>query len=75
MIIDKQWRILTIGDGDLSFSNALFKHHQPALLTATVYDSLTTLSNKYNDNFYQQLKKQNIPVFFEFDITKPCSWP
>lgn len=74
MIINKEWRILTIGDGDLSFSYSLFKHHQPASLTATVYDSLATLTNKYGDRFYQQLNTQNNAIFFEFDIRNPQSW-
>ena len=74
MIINKKWRILTIGDGDLSFSNALLKSHQPASLTATVYDSLTTLSGKYGDLFYQQLKEENIPVLFEVDACNENSW-
>ncbi len=74
MIIDKKWRILTIGDGDLSFSNALLKNHQPASLTASVYDSQATLSEKYGDFFYQQLKAENIPVFFEVDICNKNSW-
>ena len=74
MIINKQWRILTIGDGDLSFSNALLKNHQPASLTATVYDSLATLSGKYGDLFYQQLKAENIPTLFEVDICNKDSW-
>jgi len=73
MIIEKQWRILTVGDGDLSFSNALL-NHQPAALTATVYDSLTTMSDKYGDNFYQQLKMKNIPVLFDFDVCNAKSW-
>jgi hypothetical protein len=74
MIINKKWRILTIGDGDLSFSNALLKSHQPASLTATVYDSLTTLSDKYGDQSYQQLKEQHIPVLFNFDVCDQSSW-
>jgi len=74
MIIDSHWRILTIGDGDLSFSNALKKHYQPASLTATVYDSLTTLSNKYDDQCYHSLKKQNIETLFNFDICNESSW-
>jgi len=74
MIINKNWRILTVGDGDLSFSDALIKHHAPASLTATVYDSLATLSDKYNDHFYQSLKKQNVQVLFEFDICNESSW-
>ena len=74
MIINKQWRILTIGDGDLSFSNALLKKHRPASLTATVYDSLASLSGKYGDLFYQQLKAENIPVLFEVDVCNKYSW-
>lgn len=74
MIINKQWRILTIGDGDLSFSSALWKHHQPASLTATVYDSLATLCGKYGAQFYQRLKAENVPVQFEVDICNADSW-
>ncbi|MCG6202279.1 class I SAM-dependent methyltransferase [Psychromonas antarctica] len=73
MMINKKWRILTIGDGDLSFSKALLIH-QPASLTATVYDSLATMSGKYGDLFYQQLKLENIPILFEFDVCNPTSW-
>ena len=74
MIIKKEWRILTVGDGDLSFSNALLTFHKPASLTATVYDSLAVMSNKYGDQFYQTLKKQNTQLLFEFDVTNKNSW-
>lgn len=74
MIINKNWRILTIGDGDLSFSSALLENHQPASLTATVYDSLATLSGKYGDLFYRQLKNKNISTLFEVDICNKDSW-
>jgi len=73
MIIKKEWRVLTVGDGDLSFSNALLSH-QPAALTATVYDSLATMSEKYGDHFQQQLSAKKIPLIFEFDLTNPQSW-
>ncbi|HEY7865502.1 MAG TPA: class I SAM-dependent methyltransferase [Psychromonas sp.] len=73
MIIKKEWRVLTVGDGDLSFSNALLSH-QPAALTATVYDSLATMSAKYGDHFQQQLSAKKIPLIFEFDLTNPKSW-
>lgn len=75
MIIKKEWRILTVGDGDLSFSNALLKYHQPSSLTASVYDSKAVMSDKYGLQFYQALKKQNTPVLFEFDVTDKNSWP
>ena len=74
MYIDPQWRILTVGDGDLSFSNALFQHHAPQHLTATIYDSLSTLKSKYGDDFHQQLLNRHCQVLTEFDITKPETW-
>ena len=74
MIIKKAWRILTVGDGDLSFSHSLWKYHQPAQLTATVYDSKITMLNKYNENSYQALSSNAIPVHFSVDITDEKSW-
>lgn len=74
MILEKNLRILTIGDGDLSFSNALQTTHQPNSLTATVYDSLVAMSEKYGDHFYQQLLAKNIQVLFELDVTDPKTW-
>jgi len=74
MIIKQAWRILTVGDGDLSFSYSLQKHHQPRHLTATVYDSLDTMTNKYTENAYSALNALNIPMLFSFDITDPSSW-
>ena len=55
MYIDPQWRILTVGDGDLSFSASLLKYHQPQQLTATVYDQLAELVQKYGDQHYREL--------------------
>ncbi|WP_354624990.1 class I SAM-dependent methyltransferase [Psychromonas sp. MME2] len=74
MILEKNWRILTIGDGDLSFSNALQTTYGPATLTATVYDSLEAMRDKYDDLFYQQLTENKIQVLFEFDVTAPKTW-
>ena len=74
MIIDKTWRVLTVGDGDLSFSASLLTHHQPASLTATVLDTSEVLLSKYAHNDYQTLLKQNCPVLCEFDVTNPESW-
>lgn len=74
MHIDPNWRILTIGDGDLSFSNALLQHYAPKQLTATIYDPLATLQNKYGDDFYRQLMTDNCLVLTGFDITKPETW-
>jgi len=74
MIIKKKWRILTVGGGDLSFSHSLFKYHQPAHLTATVYDSLNTMTTKYSENGYIALNETNVPLLFNFDVTDKNSW-
>lgn len=74
MIIKKEWRILTVGDGDLSFSYSLWKYHQPVNLTATVYDSQTTMLDKYRENCYPALIENNVPVHFDFDVTDKNSW-
>ena len=74
MHINPSWRILTIGDGDLSFSLALKKHHQPTLLTATIFDSLATLTTKYGAENYQHLCDLHCQVLTEFDVTDPLTW-
>ncbi|WP_413702066.1 class I SAM-dependent methyltransferase [Psychromonas sp. KJ10-10] len=74
MIIKKKWRILTVGDGDLSFSYSLFKYHRPAHLTATVYDSQSTMTNKYRDNALRSLQQKDVNILFNFDVTNPNSW-
>lgn len=74
MIIRKEWRILTVGDGDLSFSHSLYKYHQPAHLTGTVYDSLATMTNKYSENGYQILNKTYVALLFDFDVTDVNTW-
>jgi hypothetical protein len=75
MYLKSNWRILTIGDGDLSFSASLWKTFNPKQLTATVFDSQQTLENKYQHHAVEQLKidpSQNI--LFGFDVTKPETW-
>jgi 25S rRNA (uracil2634-N3)-methyltransferase len=74
MIIKKEWRILTVGDGDLSFSYSLYKHHNPQDITATVYDSMSTMINKYAENAYAHLSENNVPVHFNFDVTDKTTW-
>ncbi|ATC95674.1 class I SAM-dependent methyltransferase [Pseudoalteromonas tunicata] len=74
MIINPDWRILTIGDGDLSFSAALWQHHKPHTLCATVLDSRTTLLEKYSDNQLDFLEKNNITVLTDFDVTNSNTW-
>jgi 25S rRNA (uracil2634-N3)-methyltransferase len=74
MYINPKWRILTVGDGDLSFSLALLQHHQPQKLTATIFDDYPTLAAKYGVAHYQQLQAENCTVLTKFDITQPDSW-
>ena len=74
MYINSKWRILTIGDGDLSFSLSLKRHYSPTQLTATIFDNLTTLTEKYGANNYQQLKQQGCQVLTGFDVTNPQTW-
>jgi hypothetical protein len=75
MFIKSNWRILTIGDGDLSFSASLWNHFKLAQLTATVFDSQQTLENKYQHHAIEQLKTDsNQQVLFSFDVTNPDTW-
>lgn len=74
MYIDSNWRILTIGDGDLSFSKALAQKYKPKLLTASVLDDEATLLSKYQDNGLAQLQALGIKVLSQFDITRPSTW-
>lgn len=74
MYLNQNWRILTIGDGDLSFSSAVAQYHQPKCLVASVYDSLSEVERKYGLRHYNDLQKQQIQVVSELDITKPNSF-
>jgi len=74
MYINPAWRILTIGDGDLSFSYSLLKHYQPKALTATIFDDYPTLASKYNIESYQGLTDLGCEVLTGFDVTNNKSW-
>jgi hypothetical protein len=76
MYLKPNWRILTIGDGDLSFSASLWNNFKPAQLTATVFDSQKTLEDKYQHHAIKQLQTDsNQKILFGFDVTDPKSWP
>lgn len=75
MIIQKHWNILTVGDGDLSFSRALLHHISAEQLTATVFDSRAVLNEKYADEHALALEQAGSQVIFDFDVTRPDSWP
>ncbi|MBE0370929.1 Rossmann-like fold-containing protein [Pseudoalteromonas aurantia] len=74
MILNKQWRILTVGDGDLSFSLALLNNLHPQHLTASIYDSELQLREKYQSHSLDVLQENHIEVYTEFDVTQPESW-
>ncbi len=75
MFIKPNWRILTIGDGDLSFSASLWDHFKPSQLTATVFDSQKILEDKYQHHAIKQLQTDpNQQVLFSFDVTNSDSW-
>jgi len=74
MYINPNWRILTIGDGDFSFSLALSKLINPVQITATIYDSEETLNNKYQTHKLLQLKRAGVQVLTDFDVTDKSTW-
>lgn len=74
MYINPTWRILTVGDGDLSFSESVFRTFRPKLLTATVFDNKETLLEKYQDNSFHALEQLGVKVITGFDITRPSTW-
>jgi hypothetical protein len=76
VFLKSNWRILTIGDGDLSFSASLWQQFQPKQLTATVFDSQQVLEDKYQHNAIELLTaKPEQNLLFNFDVTQPTSWP
>jgi len=74
MFLNPSWRILTVGDGDLSFSHALASHLKPKKLVASTYDDAKTVEQKYADNALSALQQLDIQTLTEFDVTKPKSW-
>ena len=74
MVINKNWRVLTIGDGDLSFSASISNHIKPKHLVATVFDDSTCLVDKYSSKFLAELTRNNISVLTGFDVTDSNTW-
>ena len=72
MYINKEWRILTIGDGDLSFSASIFHNYSPKKLTGTIFDTKEILFGKYGDEFYRELN--DCEVLTGFDVTDSSTW-
>lgn len=75
MFLKPNWRILTIGDGDLTFSYSLLAHHQITQLSASVLDAKATIMDKYSKNGINGLNRLNANVHYELDITNAKTWP
>lgn len=74
MYLNPSWRILTVGDGDLSFSNAIHTHIKPKTLVASTFDDKRTIEAKYKDNALNDLLFKHVHVLTGFDVTNTQSW-
>ena len=74
MYIETGWRIITIGDGDLTFSLSLARKYALTSLTATVLDSESQLRDKYEDNAIDDLRSLGHRIEFNVDINHPDSF-
>ena len=74
MYINPAWRILTIGDGDLSFSHSLLKNYHPQNLTATIFDDHSSLNTKYGMSNFEKLQAKGCEVLTSFDVTNNQTW-
>lgn len=70
----KGLRILTVGDGDLSFSRSIIEHFCPATLVATTLDTASELVDKYQEHEFNFLQNEQVSVLTGFDVTKPDTW-
>jgi len=75
MYLDPNWNILTVGDGDLSFSCSLLKDHGYGHLTASTFDDAETVKTKYHSNEIDSLNNSAIRIFHKLDITDATSIP
>ncbi|MBQ4833775.1 DUF2431 domain-containing protein [Pseudoalteromonas sp. MMG010] len=74
MYLNPQWRILTVGDGDLSFSDAVHNHFSIQKLVASTFDSKETIQQKYQHNALNALEQKKITVLNDFDVTNKQCW-
>jgi 25S rRNA (uracil2634-N3)-methyltransferase len=68
MYLPKNCRVITIGDGDLSFSRALLTHVSHEDLIATTYDSEDILRDKYTRNALDNLLNAGVMVEHSVDV-------
>lgn len=73
MYLPKNCRVITIGDGDLSFSRAILEHVPPNNLIATTYDSEDVLRDKYTRNALNDLLSAGVMVKHSVDIKDSAS--
>ena len=72
--INPNWRVLTIGDGDLSFSASLNAHHQISHITASIFYDIASLDKKYGPHHYQHVLAAGCQVLSQFDVSNANSW-
>lgn len=75
MYLDPTWNILTVGDGDLSFSRSLLNDHGHKNLVASSLDDAETINAKYQSNEIKSLENSGILIFHELDVTDIKSIP
>ncbi|MFA3790553.1 Rossmann-like fold-containing protein [Aliiglaciecola sp. SL4] len=75
MYLHQDWRVLTVGDGDLSFSWSIFKDLAVTQLTASVLDDKDTLAAKYSQNQMASLNANGVKVFHGLDICDKDCFP
>ncbi|WJG08141.1 Rossmann-like fold-containing protein [Aliiglaciecola sp. LCG003] len=75
MFIDPSWRILTIGDGDLSFTYSLLKDRKVENVYGSVLDPEVILRAKYREHAIDALLDRDKKIFYQLDITQTQSIP
>lgn len=74
MYLSNSWNVITVGDGDLSFSQALLKKCPGIHVCTTVLDSEHQLREKYKDNAIDSLKNAQQSIVYGVDIIRPDSF-
>lgn len=69
MYLPNHARVITIGDGDMSFSRALLAHIPAEQLLATTYDTEQVLREKYANNALDDLRSAGVATQHGIDIT------
>ncbi|GLS84271.1 class I SAM-dependent methyltransferase [Paraferrimonas haliotis] len=75
MFLEPHWRVLTIGDGDLSFSYCLAQQQSVATVVASSLDSESEVIAKYRHQYTQYFKENKQEYYPGLDINKPEQFP